>query len=109
MRRVSGIWPPSNCGLPPPGPWCPVRALIPLCPLPDVLPVPEPGPRPRRFRSRCDAGAGARLSSPNFAIVSATISLLHGSHLDEVTHLLELPTQRRRVRLDHFLLVVTQT
>src|SRR3989337_2391699 len=28
-RRVSGIWPPSKCGLLPPGPGCPARALLP--------------------------------------------------------------------------------
>src|SRR3982750_3132107 len=92
-RRVSGIWPPSKPGLPPPGPWWPARALIPLWPLPDVLPVPEPGPPPRRFRSLLLPGMGERLWRPIFSV--ATVLLLDGLHLDEVAHLLELSTQRR--------------
>src|SRR5689334_6131863 len=79
---------------------------MPLCPLPDVLPVPEPGPRPRRLRSRLLAGAGERLWSPIFSV--ATVLLLDGLHLDEVAHLLELATQRRAILLDHLVLVVLE-
>ena len=44
--RTRGIWPPSNPGL------CllPLRAICPLCPLPEVFPLPEPRPRPTRIR-----------------------------------------------------------
>src|SRR5688500_10474287 len=114
MRRVSGIWPPSNCGLPPPGPWCPERALIPLCPLPDVFPVPDPGPRPRRFRLRCEPGAGARLCRPSFPPGRARVSLfstgllLDRRHLDQVPHVLDLTAERGRVLLDHLVLMVAQ-
>ena len=74
MRRVIGIWPPSKCGLPPPGPPCPERAMDPLCPLPEVFPSPEPGPRPSRRRARCEPGAGARLCSPIFSTFSLAIA-----------------------------------
>src|SRR3990172_8410167 len=46
IRRNSGVCPPSRS----PVPWsacCP----IPLCPRPEVLPIPEPMPRPTRLRS----------------------------------------------------------
>ena len=49
IRRTSGIRAPSNTGLadqPANWPW-------PLCPRPDVLPLPEPGPRPTRIRFLC--------------------------------------------------------
>jgi hypothetical protein len=36
-RRVSGIWPPSKCGLPPPGPPWPVRAIMECAGISDIL------------------------------------------------------------------------
>src|SRR3954469_25080109 len=113
-RRVIGIWPPSNCGLPPPGPWWPARALMPLCPLPDVFPVPEPGPRPRRFRLRCDPGAGFRLCRPIFSVRDSVpvlvtcLLLLDGRHLHQVSHPLDLTAQRRRILLDDDVLMVAK-
>src|SRR4051794_31823822 len=44
-RRCSGIWPPSK-----PLMRTPERAVWPLPPRPDVLPLPEPMPRPTRMR-----------------------------------------------------------
>src|SRR4051812_42392578 len=79
---------------------------MPLCPLPDVLPVPEPGPRPRRLRSRFEPGAGDRLCRPSFSV--ATVLFLDALHLDEVAHLLELSTQRRGILLDHLGLMVSE-
>src|SRR6185436_15598725 len=122
-RRVIGIWPPSKCGFPPPGPPCPVRALLPLWPLPDVLPVPLPGPRPRRFRLRCEPGGCIRLSSPMrgtpesfasavfFLVVAMLLALLalHRRYLDEVAYLIDLTTQARRDLLDHDVLMVLET
>src|SRR5213079_1574124 len=57
IRRMRGIWPPSNPGRTLP-PW---RAVCPLPPRPAVLPIPEPGPRPLRMRARCDPGGLWRL------------------------------------------------
>src|SRR5688572_473716 len=108
-RRVSGIWPPSNCGLPPPGPWCPARALMPLCPLPDVLPVPEPGPRPSRLRFLVEPGAGERLCRPILSLLATSLLLLDGRHLDQVAHFLDLTAQRRRILLDDDGLVVVKS
>ena len=65
-RRYIGIWPPSNPGLVDP----PVRALCPLCPLPEVLPSPEPGPRPTRFRGWVEPREGARLDRVIFSAMS---------------------------------------
>ena len=117
-RRVIGIWPPSKCGLPPPGPWWPARALIPLCPLPDVLPVPEPGPRPRRLRfavrpRRRARGCAARSSrlprlASRFLLPAALISPPPTVTCDEVTHLLELTLEARRDRLHHHVLMVLE-
>src|SRR5438034_9886 len=56
IRRISGIWPPSNPGRV----WPPVRAVCPLPPRPAVLPIPEPGPRPLRMRARCEPTGGRR-------------------------------------------------
>src|SRR5579863_8187006 len=44
-RRCSGIWPPSK-----PLMRTPERAVWPLPPRPEVLPLPEPMPRPTRIR-----------------------------------------------------------
>ena len=57
MRRMSGIWPPSNPRRVEP----PVRALCPFWPRPLVFPIPEPGPRPTRMRARCEPRGGSRV------------------------------------------------
>src|SRR5438309_560540 len=56
IRRMSGIWPPSNPGRT----WPPCRAVWPLPPRPAVFPIPEPGPRPLRMRARCEPRGGRR-------------------------------------------------
>src|SRR5881227_696534 len=88
-----------------------------LCPLPEVLPLPDPGPRPIRFRSRCDPGAAIRLCRPIFWIFSAfstffatvpSPSLFGHRHLDEVADLLELPHERGVNVLHDFVLMMMQ-
>src|SRR5687768_7274987 len=90
---------------------------MPLCPLPDVLPVPEPGPRPRRLRSRCEPGAGTRLCSPIFppcgspAVPSscfATALFLRRSDRHQMPDLLEHPAKGGRVLLDDDILMVLE-
>src|SRR5579871_4186571 len=105
-RRVSGIWPPSKCGLFPPWPWWPDLALMPLWPLPDVLPVPDPGPRPSRLRLRCEPRAGARLCRPIFS--SDTGLLLDLGHRHQVTDSLDHAAQRGRIRVRHLALVMPE-
>src|SRR5688572_19710951 len=85
-------------------PWWPVRAFCPLCPLPDVLPLPEPGPRPSRLRSRCAPSGRGRLFR------SAMSTLPSGDFFDpdEVPHLEEHAADRRTVGLLDGLLVVAQ-
>src|ERR1700722_17585381 len=60
-RRCSGIWPPSK-----PLIRTPERAVWPLPPRPDCLPLPEPMPRPTRMRG-LDA-PGLSLTSLSFMI-----------------------------------------
>src|ERR1700735_1686306 len=50
-RRCKGIWPPSK-----PLMRTPERAVWPLPPRPDCLPLPEPMPRPTRMRGLDDPG-----------------------------------------------------
>src|SRR6478752_2677129 len=76
-RRYIGIWPPSKPGLVEP----PVRALWPLCPLPEVLPRPEPGPRPTRLRAGEEPAAGRRDEREmRSAIVCYSENLKRGLH-----------------------------
>src|SRR5213594_489726 len=87
---------------------------MPLCPFPDVLPLPDPGPRPMRFRLRCEPGAGVRLCKPIFSNAFsffATVPplLLDGRHLDEVAYLLDLSEQAGRDRFDHHVLMMPQS
>src|ERR1035437_1215943 len=105
-RRVSGICPPSKCGLLPPWPWWPDLALKSLWPLPDVLPVPDPGPRPIRLRLRCEPRAGARLCRPIFS--SDTGLLLDLGHRHQVTDSLDHAAQRGRIRVRHLALVMPE-
>src|SRR5215204_357366 len=81
---------------------------MPLCPLPDVLPVPEPGPRPRRFRLRCEPGAATRLCKPIFSLLATSVLLLDGRHLHQVAHSLDLTAQRRRILLHDDVLMVPE-
>src|SRR5258706_5769769 len=127
MRRMSGIWPPSNPGRTLPS-W---RAVWPLPPRPAVLPIPEPGPRPLRMRARCDptgafrscsasrctwaSGLGARdlALARGFRVAFAfgfgilLLSFRLRRHLDEVSHLLEHAAQRGMIRVhDHVLMML---
>ena len=94
-RRYIGICPPSNPGLVPP----PVRALWPLCPLPDVLPRPDRDPGPPACAAAGEPRAGRRLDrvTGSFCLVRHH-ALLRRRHLDEVAHLVQHPADRRRVR-----------
>src|SRR5688500_3967073 len=82
---------------------------MPLCPLPEVLPVPDPGPRPSRLRFLVEPGAGERLCRPIFSLLATSVLLLDGRHLDQVTHLFDLTAQRRRILLDDDGLMVMET
>ena len=66
-RMYSGIWPPSKPGR---MLWLPERAFWPLCPRPDVLPLPEPWPRPTRLRSRWLPSAGFSVCSASGRLVA---------------------------------------
>lgn len=67
IRRWIGVCPPSN-----PGPFPPLRAFDPLCPLPQVFPVPDPFPLPTRFLSLVDPGFGERLFRRSGSWAAAT-------------------------------------
>src|SRR6267154_1961634 len=73
MRRMRGIWPPSNPGRV----WPPARAVWPFPPRPAVLPMPDPGPRPLRIRARCEP-AGARRLDRVTRTTSAAGALVRG-------------------------------
>src|SRR6266516_3789487 len=114
IRRMRGIWPPSNPGRTLP-PW---RAVWPLPPRPAVFPIPEPGPRPLRIRARCEPTGGLRSWSASrvtwdsglgawdlvlargfrvafaFGLGILLLSFLLRRHLDEVPHLLEHAAER---------------
>src|SRR4051812_48304711 len=60
IRMWIGVCPPSKFTLT----LAPEREPAPLCPRPEVLPVPEPSPRPMRLRCLRDPGAGFREWSP---------------------------------------------
>src|SRR5215203_6176481 len=111
-RRNIGICPPSKPGLVPP----PVRALCPLCPLPEVFPKPEPGPRPTRFLDCVDPVAGFKLDRVIFFSMSYSknergllTALVTGRHLDEVSHFVQHAAYRRSVGQPHRLLMMVQT
>src|SRR2546426_4818123 len=128
MRRMSGIWPPSNPGRTLP-PW---RAVWPLPPRPAVFPIPEPGPRPLRMRARCEPTGGLRSCSASrvtwdsglgawdlvlargfrvtfaFGFGILLLPFLLGRHLDEVPHLLQHPAQRGMIGVHDFVLMVLE-
>ncbi len=74
----------------------PRARLDPLCPLPDVLPVPEPGPRPSRLRFRCEPECRIRLCRPIFSTVGSPVLFRRHvptpspASLHQVTHVLDL-------------------
>src|SRR5438552_10699129 len=129
MRRISGIWPPSNPGRT----WPPWRAVWPLPPRPAVLPMPEPGPRPFRMRARCEPRGGLRSCSARrenwasgpgardlvlarglraafaFGFGILLLSFLLRRHLDQVAHLLEHAAQGGMIRVHDFILMMLET
>src|SRR5947209_18129173 len=137
MRRMSGIWPPSNPGRV----WPPERAVCPLPPRPAVLPIPEPGPRPLRMRARCEPAGARRPCSTRrstvtglalafafrrigafalgrarpvvfgFRFVGAMplLAFLHRRHLNEVAHLIEHPAERGVILLHHGVLMMLES
>src|SRR5262245_55563106 len=66
-RRYIGICPPSKPGLVSPA----CRALWPLWPRPEVLPLPEPGPRPTRIRALLEPRAGRSVDRVTGVVLSA--------------------------------------
>src|ERR1700728_3701008 len=70
-RRCSGIWPPSK-----PLMRTPERAVWPLPPRPDCLPLPEPMPRPTRMRDFDDPG----LSLISLSFMAASLLPVNDAH-----------------------------
>src|SRR4051795_11780190 len=89
-RRCSGIWPPSK-----PLMRTPERAVWPLPPRPDVLPLPEPMPRPTRMRFLREPALSA--SSLSFIALSPYFRLLLVHDTDEVLNLCDHAANRRGV------------
>src|SRR3954452_21680907 len=101
-RRCSGIWPPSK-----PLMRTPERAVWPLPPRPDVLPLPEPMPRPTRMRFLREPALSA--SSLSFIVLSSSSSVMPGlvpgmtqklfslDDAHEVLHLGDHAAHRRRI------------
>src|ERR1700747_1857658 len=89
-RRCSGIWPPSK-----PLMRTPERAVWPLPPRPEVLPLPEPMPRPRRMRFLREPALSA-ISLSFIALL--LILLLLVDDANEMLNLFNHATNRRRVR-----------
>src|ERR1700689_263566 len=70
-RRCRGIWPPSK-----PLMRTPERAVWPLPPRPDCLPLPEPMPRPTRMRDFDDPG----LSLISLSFMAASLLPVDDAH-----------------------------
>src|SRR5277367_3667734 len=70
-RRCRGIWPPSK-----PLMRTPERAVWPLPPRPDCLPLPEPMPRPTRMRDFDDPG----LSLISLSFMAASLLAVDDAH-----------------------------
>src|SRR5215211_2875472 len=92
-RRCSGIWPPSNPRLN----LNPERDFAPLWPRPAVLPLPDPWPRPMRFLG-CFIPFGGRRLLRLISIAKFSLSL---RYFDQVTHLVDHASHRRRVLQFH--------
>src|SRR5271169_4000388 len=71
-RRCSGIWPPSK-----PLMRTPERAVWPLPPRPDCLPLPEPMPRPTRVRA-CE--------EPGLSVMPLSFMVFMSSHAVNDAH-----------------------
>src|SRR6516225_9709968 len=89
-RRCSGIWPPSK-----PLMRTPERAVCPLPPRPEVLPLPEPMPRPTRMRFLREPALSA-ISLSFIALL--LIFLLLVDDANEVMNLFNHATHGRGVR-----------
>src|SRR5271166_839907 len=75
-RRCSGIWPPSK-----PLMRTPERAVWPLPPRPDCLPLPEPMPRPTRMRA---------LDEPGLSLISLSFMARSSLTLDHANEMRDL-------------------
>src|SRR5262249_1322289 len=89
-RRCNGIWPPSK-----PLMRTPERAVWPLPPRPEVLPLPDPMPRPTRMRFLREPALSA--ISLSFIALSPCI-LLPVDDADELVDLLDHAANGRRIR-----------
>lgn len=78
IRRMNGVCPPSKLS-----PLLVPRAFEPLCPRPQVLPVPDPMPRPTRFLSLVAPSLGPillrRRGSRGTTAVLETANVRHGN------------------------------
>src|ERR1700761_1130838 len=89
-RRCSGIWPPSK-----PLMRTPERAVWPLPPRPEVLPLPEPMPRPTRIRFLREP-ALSEMSVSFIALLPEYLLLVDDAN--EVMDLLDHAAHRRGIR-----------
>src|ERR1700761_9361929 len=92
-RRCSGIWPPSK-----PLMRTPERAVWPLPPRPEVLPLPEPMPRPTRIRFLREPA----LSAISLSFILIFLALLPVDDANEMLNLGDHAANLRRVlKLGH--------
>src|SRR3954470_6495303 len=87
-RRCSGIWPPSK-----PLMRTPERAVWPLPPRPEVLPLPEPMPRPTRMRFLREPA----LSAISLSFIALSPCLLLADDADEMLNLADHAANLRRI------------
>src|SRR3954452_19668640 len=87
-RRCSGICPPSK-----PLMRTPERAVWPLPPRPEVLPLPEPMPRPTRIRFLREPG----LSASSVSLMVLVLKLLRVDDANEMLDLLDHAANLRGV------------
>src|SRR6202030_1534659 len=102
-RRCNGIWPPSKPRIMRE----PERDRCPLCPRPEVLPMPEPMPRPTRFLF--SLALRGDLNVDKFMCVSYSFALrarwprLSLYDLDQVRHFFHHAADGRRIYPLHYL------
>src|SRR5689334_16622284 len=88
-RRCNGIWPPSK-----PLMRTPERAVWPLPPRPDCLPLPEPMPRPTRMRFLREPA----LSAISLSFIALLLILLLVDDANEMVNLQDHAAHRRSIR-----------